>query len=210
MSQPAANGAEDNRSDRFRQGFYMRMLQGIGFMSAAGTGPYGNASVRGLSSNSIIALGGSIRPGLVLGGALLASDATAKFKGGPFVDATVTTQGQPPVKATSKATVGTSGIGLLLDWYPAPTGGWHTGLTAGIGFTSLQNLADESVMVGTSAVGGLFGGYDWSIGKDWSLGLSLLVMGNTSANMKDSKDASATGYRLQSFSAGLGASVLYF
>ena len=211
MSQPDANGSVDIGSDRTRQGFYMRILDGVGFMSAAGTGPNGNSSVSGLGSSSVIGLGGSIRPGLVLGGALLASDVTAKFKGGPFGDATVTTQDKTKTfPATSKATVGTAGIGLLLDWYPAVTTGWHTGLTVGVGFTSLQNLADESAMVGTSAMGGLFGGYDWSLGKNWSLGLNLLVLGTTSANMKDSKDASSTGYSLHSFSAGLGASVLYF
>lgn len=187
----------------------MRVVSGPGFVSMAGDGPNGKVSLKGLGTGAIIAIGGSIGHGLVLGGTLQASDLTAKFNGGPFIDATVTAQGKT-VSATDKAMIGTSGLGLLIDWYPSMSAGWHTGLSLGVGFTSVQNLADDSTMVGTSAAGNLFGGYDWSIGRDWSLGLDLFVAGTTSATMKDSKDATDTGYRLRSFCVGLGGSILYF
>ena len=210
----AASGAvsptpPDIGRERIHQGYYMRMISGPSFVSMTGNGPNGKVSLHGLGSGLMVAFGGSIGRGLVLAGTIQASDLTAKFNGGPFVGATVTAQDKS-FAATSKATVGTSELGVLIDWYPNPGGGWHTGLSLGLGLTSLQNLADESTLVGVGGAGGLFGGYDWSIAPTWALGLDLLVTGSTPANMKDAKDSTDTGYRLRSFSVGLGASILYF
>ena len=189
----------------------MRIVSAPAFVSLSGTGPRGSAKLRGLGDASVISFGGSIARGLVLGGMIQATGLTAKFSGGPFAGSTVTTADGKTFDASRKAAAGTAGLGLMLDWYPKPLGGWHAGLTAGLGSISVQNLADDSVMAGGGLTGGLFGGYDWSIGKAWSLGLELSLSGTTSSKLKDADDPNIdTGYRLRALSVGLGASILYF
>jgi len=197
--------------DRVHQGFYMRIVNAPAFVSMRGTGPAGDAKLTGLGSASVISLGGSIAPGLVLGGTIQSLQLTAKFNGGPFIGSRVTNANGDAFDASNKASVATSGLGLLLDWFPNPSGGWHAGMTAGVGVLALQNLADSSSMVGTHLNGSLFGGYDWSIGKAWSLGLELSLSATTSNTLKDANDTNIdTGYRLKSIAVGLGASILYF
>jgi hypothetical protein len=64
-------------------------------------------------------------------------------------------------------------------------------------------------MSGPSVGGSAFGGYDWSIGPAWSLGLGLVASGNTSTKMMN-EDGDDTGYRMKSYSIGISGSVLYF
>ncbi len=187
----------------------MRIGSGLGDVHMAGNGPKGTASLSGLGSNELIALGGSIVRGLVLAGAIQGSSITTTFTGGPFVDEKVTSNGGS-LTASPKADASFSALGLLVDWYPDPSDGWHVGLTAGVGFTSIKNHADDSVMTGTSTAGNVFGGYDWAIGPQWSIGLALVAGGALSASMKDSSQQPDTGYRLRSYSLGLSASFLYF
>jgi len=175
----------------------------------AGTGPKGDASLSGLGSTSLIAIGGSISRGLVVAGTIQASAISTTFNGGPFVGETVTSNGTS-LTASPKADASASLLGVLVDWYPDPSDGWHVGLSAGLGATSVKNHADDSTMTGTSAAGSLFAGYDWSIGPSWSLGLALVASGGTSATLKTSSDQSDTGYRLKSRSVGISASFLYF
>jgi hypothetical protein len=199
----------DCTRDWVREGFYMRLVSGPAFVSMSGDGPNGHVSLSGLGSLATVTFGGSVARGVVLAGTLQASSlSAAKFKGGPFDGANVTFNGQT-VPASSKAMAGVSGLGLLVDWYPNPSGGWHAGLSGGLGFASVVNQADDSTMFGASAAGSVFGGYDWAIGRQWSMGLALAASGSTPATMKD-KDGTNAGYRLQSLSLGLGASILYF
>ena len=197
-------------SSPIHQGFYLRLTSGPGLLSLTGNGPTGHASIKGLASSSIIAIGGSIVQGLALGAVLSSTSATAKFNGGPFVNETVTTEGKL-VPASPKASGANSGLGLFVDWYPNPTGGWHTGALLGLGFTSVVNQADGSGSAGAGLNAGLLGGYDWVIGSQWSLGLALVTSGTTRAVLKESShNREDTGYRLRAFSLGLAASVLYF
>jgi len=206
---PSPESAE--ASGRVHQGFYLRVVSAPAILSLSGTGPRGSAKIGGFGSGATIALGGTIAPGLVLGGMVQATQAVAKFSGGPYAGSTVTTYDGKTFTASRKASVSTSALALMLDWYPKATGGWHAGLNAGLGTVAVQNLADDSTMFGTGLTGGLFGGYDWSIGKAWSLGLALSISGTTSAKLKDSEDTNIdTGYRLRSVAFGLGASILYF
>jgi hypothetical protein len=188
----------------------MRFGVGSSYMSLRGKGPSGSASVSGLGSGSTIALGGSLAPGLVLGGTIHGVTVANNFEGGPFEDAQVT-GGEVPVDASNQATAGMSEVGLLVDWYPQPERGWHAGLSAGFGMSSLVNSADGSVLYGTGAGGMVFGGYDWYLGKDWALGLSLVASGTTKSTLKDKdKDNATTDYRMGAFSVGVQSSLVYF
>ncbi|HEY5282093.1 MAG TPA: DUF3575 domain-containing protein [Polyangia bacterium] len=147
--------------------------------------------------------------GLVLAGTIQASSITATFKGGPFVGENVTSNGAS-LAASSKADASSVLLGLLVDWYPNLSDGWHVGLSGGVGATSIQNHADDSTMTGRSTAGSLFGGYDWAIGPEWSIGLALVGGGTLSANVKSSSDQPEAGYRLKSYFLGISGSFLYF
>jgi len=199
----------DCTSNWIRGGFYLRFASGIGDVNVAGNGPKGDASLSGLGSNSLIAIGGSIVRGLVLAGTIQASTVSSTFNGGPFVGENVTSNGRS-LAASSKSDASASLVGILVDWYPDASDGWHVGLSAGLGATSIKNHADDSTMSGTSGAGSFFGGYDWSIGPAWSIGLALVGSGVTSASLKGSSDQSDTGYHMKSYSVGVSGSFLYF
>jgi len=197
--------------ERVRQGFYFRMVSAPAFVSMSGTGRNGDAKISGLGDASVIALGGSVAPGFVIAGMLQATQLTAKFNGGPYVGTSATTADGRKFDVSNQATASAMGFGLLLDWYPNPSGGWHAGLAGGLGVIAVQNLADNSQMAGGGLTGRLFGGYDFAIGKAWSLGLGLSLSAVTSSKLKDADDTTIdTGYRLKSVSVGFDASILFF
>jgi hypothetical protein len=201
--------SRDCASNWIRGGFYMRIGSGVSDVSLDGSGSKGSASISGLGSNSLIAIGGSIFHGLVLAGTIQGSGITSSFDGGPFKGESVTSNG-PSLTASSKADAQMIVLGLLVDWYPNPSDGWHAGLSTGVGLTSIKNDADDSTMNGSSAAGSIFGGYDWAIGPEWSLGLALVGAGARSTSLKDASDHPHSGYRLKTLSLGISASVLYF
>jgi hypothetical protein len=192
-----------------RDGFYLRFGNGFGGVNVAGNGPRGTASLSGLGSNSLVAIGGSLGHGIVLAGTIQSSTVTATFTGGPFVGENVTSNGKSLI-ASPKADASSSQLGLLVDWYPNPADGWHVGLSGGAGIANVRNHADDSTMTGTSMAGSLFGGYDWAISPEWSIGLAFVGSGARSASMKDSSDKSDTGYRLKAYFLGISGSFLYF
>ena len=145
----------------------------------------------------------------MLAGTLQGVGLEANFKGGPLADATITVDGSTR-PASRKATGGFGMVGMLMDWYPKPRGGWHTGLAAGVGAVALDNKADGSDMGGINLSGSVFGGYDWALTRDWSLGLQLMASGATRTKMRDEDGDRDTGYRLTPLSIGVQASVLYF
>ena len=147
-------------------------------------------------------------PGVVLAGTLQGSTVTSEFEGGPFADATVTSNGEE-IAASNKVAASLSELGLLVDWYPDPSAGWHAGISGGLGVTGLVHQADDSTEFGIGAAGSLFGGYDWHIGPQWSLGIAIVASGNTTARMKDN-EGDETGYELRAFSVGVAGSFLYF
>jgi hypothetical protein len=97
-------------------------------------------------------------------------------------------------------------IGVLVDWFPNPSAGWHVGGTLGFGGARVSD--DNISWFGAAAVGGVFGGYDTWIGPDWSLGFSLAASGSPTASLKDSK-GNDVGYRLSSGSIALIGTLLY-
>ena len=148
-------------------------------------------------------------PGLVLAGTLEGVGLRSEFKGGPLADATITSGGKTR-SASHDAEGGFGMIGLLVDWYPKPAGGWHAGGSAGLGAIGLTNVADDSDLGGVNFSGSLFGGYDWSLGRDWALGLQLTASGGTTTKLREDSGDHDTGYRLTPVSVGVQASVLYF
>ena len=193
---------------RVRQGFYLRATGGPGFAGFSGDGPTRSASLYGMGDAQSLSIGGSLAPGLVLAGTLQSTSTRTTFRGGPFRAATLTVDGASS-SASHEAFASFTQLGVLLDWYPVPTAGWHAGLSGGLGAVGVISSADNSTLVGISPAGTLFGGYDWRIGGDWSLGLELVASGAGAASLKRSS-GDDTGYRLTPVSVSVQASILYF
>lgn len=197
---------------RVHEGFYLRLGSGPSFTTLRGHGPSGSASITDSGTSGFIAIGGALAPGLVLAGTLQGTAFNADFKGGPLTDATVRSNGQTR-SASRKADGGFGMLGILVDWYPRPAGGWHTGFATGVGAVGLTNTADDSDLGGLNFAGSVFGGYDWALGRKWALGLQLTASGATRTKLKDdfdSHDSRDSGYRLTPLSVGVQASLLYF
>jgi hypothetical protein len=201
------------RLPRVHEGFYLRFTSGPSFLTLRGHGPSGSsASITDVGRSGSIAIGGAIVPGLVLAGTVSGAAFNAEFKGGPFADATVNANGKTR-SASHDAEGGFGMIGVLVDWYPKPTGNWHAGFSTGLGGIGLTNSADDSALGGVNFAGSVFGGYDCALGRNWALGLQLTASGATSTNLQqdlDSHDSRDSGYRLTPFSIGVQASLLYF
>ena len=197
---------------RIHQGLYLRVGSGPSFVTLRGHGPSGgSASITDAGAGGFIALGGAVAPGLVLAGTLQGASFNAKFKGGPYAEASVLDANGETHAASHKAEGGFGMIGVLIDWYPQPMGGWHTGLATGLGAVALTNSADDRNAGGLNLGGSVFGGYDWRLGRAWSLGLQLTASGATTTKLKEDNDARTdTGYRLTPLAIGVQASLLYF
>jgi hypothetical protein len=132
--------------------------------------------------------GGTVWRGLVIAGTIGTTTMRAKFQG-------------RPADAEDRATLALLNLGVVADWYPQPTGGWHVGAGIGLGALTLSagGVPDSA---GVSFAGRIFGGYDWWIGPQWSLGLMAIVSATPSASMLvDGGDKN--GYRYHTITAGL-------
>ena len=168
--------------DAYRHdGFYFRFATGISYGWFSGNGASGEVSADGLGSSGAFSFGGTVAKGFVVGGTFEAGSSSGQIHGGKFDGADI-----------SSALVL---IGPFVDWYPDPTDGWHVGAKIGIGVSGVSNT--NISLGGFDALGGVFGGYDWWIGPQWSLGLQLAFMTGTTARLNDSNsDGKDSGYRV--------------
>jgi hypothetical protein len=214
QSVPEASRVRDDASGEcelswMRDGFYLRIVDGVGFAHLSGDGPSGSASVSGLGSISTLAIGSSIARRLVLAFLVQAAEASSDFEGGPLAGATLSVDGnETPASETAIATA--SVLGGFLDWYPMESSGLHLGIGAGLNIVTLVNNADDSTLVGVGGGGTLLVGYDWPVARTWALGVALVASGASSASLKDSESGDDTDYELMPFAVGLSASLLHF
>lgn len=203
---------------RYRHGgFYLAVDGGVGYLSAWGTGPLGSASISGESQVADLALGGTIAPGLVLGGLARGWTTSGTFKGGPTITAT-TMYFQNGTRTTNNITLSGNAratsveLGAFLDWYPDPEKGWHVGASVGLGSVGVTDDAGTSSQ-STAVAGSIFGGYQWWLGPAWSLGLAGIVSIASAGHLDEShadSDQIDTGYKLMPLAVGLETELLYY
>lgn len=212
---PPTGAGTTTASPRPRHGgFYLRLsTQVVSYFWITGTGPYGSASVSNVGGPvGEFAIGGTLAPGLALAGHVATSNGGGHFNGGPFMNATVTTAMQPgsSTPASSSAGMTLYDLGLLVDWFPNPAGGFHIGGALGLGNLTMSNSADGSSFGGEGVAWSVFGGYAFWLGRSWSLGVDLAVRGIApQVDLTDSSGADS-GYRMTPVMIGSEWSVLYY
>ncbi|MFO0564727.1 MAG: autotransporter outer membrane beta-barrel domain-containing protein [Polyangiaceae bacterium] len=151
-------------SEHNHDGFYLRLGFGTGYGRAVAeskddTTTAVKATYTGWGPAYELLLGGTLAPGFVLGGGFVGQDVAEP-------DIEVVT-GDASVSGSASDSLGIAVVGVFVDWFPDPKAGAHVGAMLGpgeIGFT--DDNSNSSSGYGAS----LFGGYDFWVGSQWSLG----------------------------------------
>lgn len=148
----AALTAPASAAPRVRDGFFLRAGLGPAFALGTLSIPAGEQDSRGLGVGTELSLGGTVAPGLVLGGATF-----------PMVVPS------PSYDGVDAGGQHVSGTGPFVDWYPSARGGWHlrAGLLLAAGYL---DGGERGSKVGVGYGATLGGGYDAFVGDEWSLG----------------------------------------
>lgn len=160
-------------------GFYLNMALGIGgarvdMTSSPAAGAEERSEVRSGVVGGQLLIGGSLAPGLVLGGGTNGHALTA-----------------------TRGSFGT--VGPFVTFYPNPKGGLHFMGLVGLGTHGTRREEDkrDTMDVGLGASAGV--GYDWWIGGDWSFGMmarATWVHTFERAATRDTQDAFAATFLL--------------
>lgn len=163
---------------RTHDGFYLRASLGFGSLSVTRDGSVsgqgsgaglnaGQSTIDGPTGTSELSIGGSLSPGLALYGMglrALMPDATVEYDGG---------------ETALPAGYGLWLLGIGLDWFPDPKGGFHAG--GGLALAAAGGRApDGSPFENIGGAGGavtLAVGYDFWIADEWSLGINARLVG---------------------------------
>jgi hypothetical protein len=180
--------------ERVHDGFYFRFVLGVQYTRIWGERDGSSASLAGIGPSLELYLGGTPFRGLVVGGTFGFSVVRGDFEGAP-AGAEGDAQAIAPI------------LGPFVDWYPDPSGPWHTG--AALGFAGFSGH-DAAGNLYTAAPPGaaLFAGWDGWVGSESSLGLGVVVQGALPADAENA-DEEDTGYRLAAFTTGIQGSFVF-
>jgi hypothetical protein len=160
-------------------GFYLRLGLGSGYGHVGSSGTLSMPSGSGLSGQPMdftgtyhgwgpayeLLIGGTIARGLVLGGGFVGQDMT-----NPTVTANVGS-GSAASSISNLTVNGSLGVGALgpfVDWFPNDRGGLHFGAMFGF---ALLGLSSDTGKRDSGIAGSLWGGYDFWVADQWSLGV---------------------------------------
>jgi len=162
-------------------GFYLRLSTGFGpyneSISQKGQNPH--TTVTGIATVGDFAIGGSLRPGFVLGGAIWSTSVLA-------ADARTDAGEVVPPSAGQRSSY--SVIGPWMDYYFNPRGGLH--MPVSCGFAVVRGLDAEGVRFNQDntafGAGFLVGlGYEWWVSDEWSVGVLGRLAGIVATNKDD-------------------------
>lgn len=187
---PAASASPTTpapEADRVHKGFYFRGALGLGYGGTKFTYERSSSdiTVSGAGVGVDVWFGGSPAPGLALGGA---------FHFQQTVNPTISVNGIKLGETSSN--LNTLLIGPFVDWFPDARGGFHLGGTLGFSRLSLTDENDNTTALSPFGFGGAFViGYDWWVGKDWSLGITGRLLGASVSEEKYGIKTTALSYQ---------------
>jgi hypothetical protein len=186
----------DRSHDYVHHGFYLRFGAGASFLDLTGDGPAGSARLSGFGPALTLAIGGTLEDGLVVAGTWHLSLGASSPPTGPL-------EGHGNLFIFSEQ------LGLLVDWYPDPRGGWHVGGAVGVGILGADAInGSVGGLSGIDATASLLGGYDWWIARKWTLGVQAVATGGARTGL-DGSDLPGPSYRLGVASLSLEGVVLF-
>jgi len=163
--------APEPKGAHYHDGFYLRLGAGIGWMGVTETTEpaSGEAKLKGTGTAWHLTIGGTIIPGLAIGGTLF----THIIK--PSVETAAGT-------VTADKSIFSLALGPTVDWFPDPAGGFHAG--AGLGWGTMNAINYTS----TGYELHVFTGYDFFFSDNWSVGpmLQLSAQKTSKDNFRDS------------------------
>jgi hypothetical protein len=184
------------QSPRSHHGLYVRVAVGGSYFSdAVESDPvplFGTATgtLTGAVVSTELAVGGSISPGFVVGGALLVNHIPSpKTTDGQYRTSTATFSSPEIDFDPTTLTV----IGPFADYYFGATSGLHVGASVGYGILSLGQGTGGPIPFpdqrGSGVAAVLGAGYEWWVSESWGVGvLGQLMIGFGSG--KDTRDNS--------------------
>jgi hypothetical protein len=145
-------------------GMYFRFGLGGGGLAASTEGSQSSTSGTGLGLE--LSLGGTIDPGIVIGGTIFFQQANQS------ATATVDTAAGT-VTSSLSYNLNFLVMGPFIEWYPNPHGGFHFGGFAGLaGVNTSSSDGSSSSSTSTGFGGGVQAGYDFWLSRQLSFGLS--------------------------------------
>ncbi|MFI5298276.1 MAG: hypothetical protein ACHREM_09280 [Polyangiales bacterium] len=172
---------QERYDDYVYDGFYFRFGIGGGGISASPTidgDTTDGFTTRGAGLAAELMVGGSVAPGVALGGALFYQQA---------VNPTVTNNGVDYRPNTDK-NLNFVFLGPFVDWHPNPRRGFHVGAFGGLARLTMTDPTGATTSY--SPVGGALGlmiGHDFWVTPDFSLGLSFHAAGGAVSGTPDSQ-----------------------
>jgi hypothetical protein len=151
-------------------GFYLRLGLGVGWMRGEVESLAGEVKIRGVGPAFELALGGTVAPGLVIGGGIY-TVGTETVKWESDLVAAWNEDGESTIEGGQGAL---GMLGVIIDFYPNPRGGFHVQGGLGIGTLTLERDPDTD-FPGENWEGGgggamLGAGYEFFVGEQWSIG----------------------------------------
>jgi hypothetical protein len=169
-------------------GFYFRGGIGGGYASMDGSLGNTDVTIKGGGLALELLFGGTPTPGLVIGGGFVfmsLNKPTVEINGQEF---------------DSKNNLSYGLIGVFVDVYPDPTGGFHVGGMLGFANASVSDTeGSSSSSASVSGPGGFVQlGYDFWIGEQWSFGPNARLLWSSLKNSDDDIDEkyTLTGFQI--------------
>ncbi len=185
--------AEDSTVRR-HDGFYLRMGLGVGYGHVGSTGTFSLPSGGAVSSFDLSAtydgwgsayellIGGTLARGFVLGGGFVGQDIS-----NPNLSTHSNALPAATGNLTASGSLGVGALGPFVDWFPNDRKGLHFGAMIGLAILGLQN---DSGKLSSGVAGALWGGHDFWVADQWSLGGEARVAGVSAK--RDFSDYSGT------------------
>jgi hypothetical protein len=164
---PTVSTVPAKKGVHLHDGFYLRLAMGFGGYNemVRQAGQDQMTHVTGIANAHEWLIGGAVRPGLIFGGGVFASNLLASDR---------SVSGATPPAGVADGQVTFSLVGPFFDYYFDPAKGLHVEAAVGIanlrGLNVVTNTFDrDAITVGGGAVIGL--GYEWWVSDQWSMGV---------------------------------------